>query len=333
MGITAPEAKMKPRTGPPSAITAAALSACLIGAGHGQAQVHETHKLVNVGTHALYIECAGAGKPVVVFESGIGGSRKEWSHLQRQIQTRTRTCRYDRAGYGKSQRWAKPLNAQSAASALGKLLTGAREEGPYVIVAHSYGGFIARLAAAQNTIDIAGLVLLDTSHEDQFKVMEAKGTKPLAPTTGNPQIKLRWNEGMTGTHEGRKRVQAVLHARTSLWELQGFRESAIQVRDAPTVRSRLTNIVLWRTPLNSSARERDWTRMQESLAQVLGAKRSGMVRGAGHDIHLDRPRETEAAIVEVLEAVRAQMEGDKEIGQCGNRSEKRIRERPGHWQP
>ena len=277
-----------------------------MGAGHGQAS--ETHKLVNVGTHALYIECAGTGKPVVVFESGIGGSRKEWSHLQGQIQTRTRTCRYDRSGYGKSERCATRLNAEGASRALGKLLAGAAEEGPYVIVAHSYGGFIARLAAAHGTIDVAGLVLLDTSHEDQFKVMETRGTRALAPTTRSALIRPQWNEGMTERHEGEKRVQAVLHARTSLGELQEFRESALQVRNAPPVGSHLATIVLWRTPLNSGTREREWTKMQQNLAQTLGARRSGMVTGAGHDIHLDQPGETELAIVEVLEAVRAEMQ-------------------------
>jgi pimeloyl-ACP methyl ester carboxylesterase len=45
------------------------------------------------------------------------------------------------------------------------LLTAAREPGPYVLVAHSWGGLIARLFASQYPNEVAGLVLVDPGSE------------------------------------------------------------------------------------------------------------------------------------------------------------------------
>jgi pimeloyl-ACP methyl ester carboxylesterase len=52
------------------------------------------------------------------------------------------------------------------ASELSLLLKAARIEPPYVLVAHSYGGIIAREFLALRGDDVVGMVLVDTSHED-----------------------------------------------------------------------------------------------------------------------------------------------------------------------
>jgi pimeloyl-ACP methyl ester carboxylesterase len=54
------------------------------------------------------------------------------------------------------------------AQELHRLLQGARIDPAYVVVGHSYGGFVSRLFAARYPSDTAGLVLVDSSHEDEI---------------------------------------------------------------------------------------------------------------------------------------------------------------------
>ena len=56
----------------------------------------------------------------------------------------------------------------SSARAVHRLLEGAGVDPPYVVVGHSYGGFVSRLFAAEYPGETAGLVLIDSSHEDEI---------------------------------------------------------------------------------------------------------------------------------------------------------------------
>jgi pimeloyl-ACP methyl ester carboxylesterase len=49
------------------------------------------------------------------------------------------------------------------------LLSTAQVPGPYVLVGHSFGGFLVRLYAARYPQEVAGLVLVDSAHEDQYR--------------------------------------------------------------------------------------------------------------------------------------------------------------------
>ena len=63
-------------------------------------------RLIDIGGHALHLDCRGHGSPVVVLESGIGGFSLEWRTVQTALAKRMRVCAYDRAGYGKTGRAA-----------------------------------------------------------------------------------------------------------------------------------------------------------------------------------------------------------------------------------
>ena len=77
-----------------------------------------------------------------------------------------RICMYDRAGIGES------VVGQPRARKLGELanelhlLSIEQRWGPVVLVAHSFGGFIARAYAAQHASDVLGIPFLDVVHED-----------------------------------------------------------------------------------------------------------------------------------------------------------------------
>jgi pimeloyl-ACP methyl ester carboxylesterase len=83
----------------------------------------------------------------------------------------TRVCAYDRPGTpvgekpSRSDPVPQPTTAGAAVADLHALLTAAGEAGPYVLVAHSYGGLIGRLYASTYPDDVSGLVLVDALSE------------------------------------------------------------------------------------------------------------------------------------------------------------------------
>ncbi|MBA2590612.1 MAG: alpha/beta hydrolase [Alphaproteobacteria bacterium] len=115
----------------------------------------------------LSLYCEGRGSPVVMMEAGLSGATPSWRKVQTAIGKRTKTCAYDRAGYWDSPPATGPHDAGAEADDLAALLKAAKLPAPYVIVAHSYGGYIARLYAGRHLQDVAGLVLIDPSSEHQ----------------------------------------------------------------------------------------------------------------------------------------------------------------------
>jgi pimeloyl-ACP methyl ester carboxylesterase len=79
-------------------------------------------------------------------------------------------CTYDRAGTGNSDGRPKTpgLTSEDQADELQTMLTAAGIQPPYMLVAHSYGGFVARLFAADHRDEVAGMILIESSHEDEI---------------------------------------------------------------------------------------------------------------------------------------------------------------------
>lgn len=122
-------------------------------------------RLVPVDRAVMHLSCSGVGQPTVLLEAGLGESSLTWVAVQRSLSATTRVCSYDRAGYGWSDSRDRPWTASTAASELESLLTAAGEPGPYVVVAHSLGSFVAREFAVTQPDLVAGLVLLDPTNE------------------------------------------------------------------------------------------------------------------------------------------------------------------------
>ena len=116
---------------------------------------------------SLNLNCTGSGSPTVILDTGLGVPAAGWDLVQPEVAKFTRVCSYDRAGYGWSTPGPMPRTSEQIVKELHALLTAAGEKGPYILVAHSFGGFNVRLYTAQYPNDVAGLVLVDTSHEDQ----------------------------------------------------------------------------------------------------------------------------------------------------------------------
>ena len=130
-------------------------------------------QMLDVGGHKLHLVCEGKGAPVVVMDAGLGDSWLTWSRTQPEIATRTRACSYDRAGLGYSEPGPYPRDSRQIVDELHTLLTVAHIAPPYVLVGHSFGGYNTRLFASTYPTEVAGLVLVDASHEEQTRVFPA----------------------------------------------------------------------------------------------------------------------------------------------------------------
>ncbi|MCI0488604.1 MAG: haloalkane dehalogenase [Blastocatellia bacterium] len=126
-------------------------------------------KLYDIGGYKLHINCTGKGGPTIVLESGAPGWSIHWSEVQKEVAKFARVCTYDRAGYGWSEPGPHPRTAKQAAEELHKLLAKSGEKGPYILAGHSFGGYVVRLFADQYPKDVAGIVLVDAAHEQQWE--------------------------------------------------------------------------------------------------------------------------------------------------------------------
>jgi len=125
-------------------------------------------KLFDVGGHRLHLHCAGEGSPAVIFDAALGASSLSWSLVQPAIARLTRACVYDRAGFGWSEAGPLPRTVGRIAAELRRLLAAADVRPPYVLVGHSYGALVMRLFAAGNRDQVAGLVLVDPAHPEEW---------------------------------------------------------------------------------------------------------------------------------------------------------------------
>ncbi len=126
---------------------------------------------VDVGGYELYLQCVGTGDPTVVLEAGYGASgTSTWFQFQEQSAGLARMCTYDRAGIGLSDR--RPNSAELTvalmAEELHTLLERAGEEPPFVLIGHSFGGFVVQHFALAYPEEVAGVVLEESNQVDEI---------------------------------------------------------------------------------------------------------------------------------------------------------------------
>jgi len=168
------------------------------------------HQRLNVGTHKLYINCEGQnrkGVPVVVMDSGLGNSSETWLGVQPKVSAFARVCIYDRASLGNSDPATQAQTSRDIATDLHELLVRASVGKSLVLVGHSFGGINVRTYASMYPNDVVGMVLVDSTHEEQFARTDAlipeeikKQFPPSAFVFAGPE-KVNWKETIEQTRK------------------------------------------------------------------------------------------------------------------------------------
>jgi pimeloyl-ACP methyl ester carboxylesterase len=132
-------------------------------------------RMLSVGGTALQARLAqpagaqrAGGAPAVVFLSGLDAALEDWAAVQPAVAALAPAFAYDRAGVGRSGPATGPRPSSVVADELREALRVAGLRPPYVLVAHSYAGFHARVFAHRFPRDVAGLVLVEASQEAMF---------------------------------------------------------------------------------------------------------------------------------------------------------------------
>ena len=127
-------------------------------------------RLVDIGGRRLHLNIMGEdnGGPTVILEAGMVSFSSNWAWVQPEVANVTCVVAVDRAGLGWSDPDPKPRDAGESARELHAALEKLAISGPYVLAGHSYGGLAVRAFAALYRDEVAGMVLVDGSHPDQW---------------------------------------------------------------------------------------------------------------------------------------------------------------------
>jgi pimeloyl-ACP methyl ester carboxylesterase len=293
--------------------------------------------LVDVGGYLLHLWCEGSGSPTVIMEAALGDPAVMWELVRPETARSTRTCVYDRAGLGWSDASPNPRTAENMVAELDTLLSLAQVDGPYVLVGHSYGGALVRLYAHNYPGNVAGMVLVDASHEKQFARFPEAFTRLAAQQEQQieldagrerPLVELGlvalWNEvnppDAQLPHTAGEALQA-FYARDTVMrestvaEVQAFRANLEQLGAAQiTTFGDIPLIVLSRgqpTPIFDTAisaeiehMDRAWQQLQVELAQLSPQGKQVVATESGHYIPLDQPHLVIDAIEQVVAEAR-----------------------------
>jgi pimeloyl-ACP methyl ester carboxylesterase len=146
------------------------------------------------GGRTINLVCLGQGSPTVVLTAGGGGWSVAWNRIQRPLAGRTRVCAWDPAGLGFSSGSPEPQDAIHKTEDLEQTLKGAHLSGPYVMVAHSAGAYVALTFTDQHRKAVVGMVLVDPAIPDEAAVRERVAPKfaafgDIAPRTGLKRLR------------------------------------------------------------------------------------------------------------------------------------------------
>jgi pimeloyl-ACP methyl ester carboxylesterase len=273
-------------------------------------------QLVEVGGHRLHLHCVGQGTPTVILEAANGGMSAHWVRVQQEVAKATRACAYDRAGLGWSEPGPGPRDARQISSELHTLLGNAGIEGPYVLVGHSYGGLYVRMYADQYPDEVAGVILVDSSHPEQFtrssegRAMYERARRLTSMVPLPARLGLIRLFDVFPAHPGlpphqRTQVKAfnssTRHLVTTTEEFSDTPETSAQVRSTESLGDKPLAVV------SAGEQPPGWLELQEELAALSSNSVHRTVDGAKHESLLYNRRDaqvTSTAIVEVVEAVR-----------------------------
>jgi pimeloyl-ACP methyl ester carboxylesterase len=283
-------------------------------AGRGSSEQAGEGRSVDIGGgRSLFVQCRGTGRPTVILESGIHDSSEYWASAEpiapaigpdvySAVAAHTRVCRYDRPGTiipgdapsltDRSTPVSNPRTVADTAADLEALIVAAGLEGPFVLVGHSFGGWLQTYFAQTHADQVAGLVLVDA--------VSARMPEFFGPRWPAYEKVLNFVPGALGSDPASERFDVL---------------ASVALADrAPKLRSDLPMAVISKTepfPLPADVRgftaadlERTWRRTQAALAALVPNTPHVVAEGSDHYIQVREPDLVTATIVLVLDRAR-----------------------------
>jgi pimeloyl-ACP methyl ester carboxylesterase len=251
------------------AVSVALVTSCGGASTEGDAAADRPAKprdLHRVDGETVHLQCRGAGTPTLVFLGGMGFTTTTWAEVRTALGPDVRTCAWDYPGVGHST-GERLMTAELAVWSLHGTLRAAKVPRPVILVGHSVAGLTTRLYVGEHPRDVAGVVLLDPTVASFARMFDEEEFRP------------QWDGTASATQ-----VEQV-----TAWPDIPFE---ILLHD-PAV---YATEQIW-----SATVEAQWGSEEAAFAALTphgGAVR--VVRGSGHNIHVDDPGAAIAAIRRVL---------------------------------
>lgn len=243
---------------------------------------------VSAGDRSLYAEWYGSGGPAVVIEVGStmpGTNDPGWFPIIGELSHETTVLVYDRASLGKSDPTSKPRTLADFTDDLRAVIAAAPVQPPYVLVGGSFGGLIVTDFASRDPQEVAGIVLVDSTHPEHNLQ-----SLPLVPpeNPGEPPSLTEFRRQMwleqyapleTDEWEGLNAADAI--ERSKAWNLP----------DIPLV-VLTAGVNEWEAdfpPEIAELYEQAWLQMQRDLASLSTRSFHRIVADSDHIIHYRRP--------------------------------------------
>jgi len=289
-------------------------------------------EIVNVVGRGVHVVEMGEGSPTIWLENGWLGTTLGWGSFQESLAAHTRVCAYDRAGIA----WSDPANndrsAQNEADEFAALLDALGEAEPFILLAWSGGGPVARIFAADHPERVAGLILMDAippgydlwatqtyptryprERFERMEIVRRFAEKAGAKTLTEDDI-AEWLTPELLAQYGERYLKLLLNNPnywwTYYWQNQYLIASDAQARSKG---------VLGDLPLTVIVATQDWWGDEpytQSLGQMWRALQYPQARlstrgkvlpiDAGHAVFRERPDAIIAAALDMIDAVAAQ---------------------------
>jgi pimeloyl-ACP methyl ester carboxylesterase len=265
----------------PSVKTSAAACLCLLLAGCASVNGVTTSVIADKSVEHVLI---GSGSPTVVFENGLDGRLELWAQVLAVIAKETQVFAYNRPGIGDSAEFSTPRDGETVIRELRALLHAKGIAPPYVLVGHSLGGLYMQLYARRYPNEVAGLVLVDSTHPEQFK---GAGSKENWPGWFNLLLEASLSEAAL------KELEAIPVTGTEMLALPAFSGKPVIVLSAQKPMEETSEMAKY-----ANSKRVDIARLHPGAKQVWV--------DSGHVIPLENPEAVIAAVREVLSMLNKQ---------------------------
>jgi pimeloyl-ACP methyl ester carboxylesterase len=233
-------------------------------------------RMISIGDRRLAVYCDGeaARSPTVILIPAGGRTAKDWAKVQPAVSSFARVCSYDHANFGASDK--APVKLQSVDEVVDDLhawLKASGEKGPFILVAQSIAGFYARRFVTKYPGQTAGLVFVDSSHEEQ--ALRLHELDPLGPGLDDVTAQLGFYVKPGERLEWRTELPLIVLGRGKPVERRARDGS-----DSQTNRMTEEQFAAW---------DRIWRGFQEDLAKRSTQGEFRLAEQSGHFIQRDQP--------------------------------------------
>ena len=235
-------------------------------------------KVEDIDNRKVAYATKGEGTPVIVLVSGMGVAMSAWAPVYMSLSEVSTVFAYDRPRYGKSSQKQLPATAGVLAEQLHQNLISTGHAPPYLLAGHSAGGLYANIFARMYPNEVAGVVLIDSTHPSQFEYFRDH----------EPEL---YSTFVSSNANGKLAYEASI-----LMNINNEFESLGPFPNVPVA-------VL--TAGNSSKHEtsefrKKWLEYQQDLANMSTGGINKVIAGSGHFIHVDKPQAVINEIVRLI---------------------------------